>query len=273
MFEHDKFIYIHMQKTAGTHITALLEKFFEGEQFGKHKAPKAEKLNSGKSFIASIRNPWDWYLSLWTFGVQGNGTLMRRLTKRNLYRYFRRAIKNPKKNYCKLANELSKDVNLWRGVYDSSDNVNSFRKWLKLIHDPANRYCMDEGYGDTAITDICGLMTYRYLRLCCLNPIQLEDQDAFLSYDDIVEFEKRNCYIDFFIRQESVEDDFCKALEKIRPLTQEEKGLVYSAKKTNTSKRSLMITDYYDRESIDLIQRRDSLLIEKFGYFPPEISG
>ena len=91
--------------------------------------------------------------------------------------------------------------------------------------------------------------------------------------EDLRNFDKQNCYIDFPIRQKPLEDDFCKAVEKIRPLSQEEKESVYSAKKTNISKRNLQITDYYDQESIDLIQQNEQFLIAKFNNSPPPTSG
>ena len=55
-------------------------------------------------------------------------------------------------------------------------------------------------------------------------------------------------------------------------MTQQEKDIVYGAKKTNTSKRDLDISDYYDQECIDLVQERDQFLIEKFNYSFPRSS-
>ena len=115
-------------------------------------------------------------------------------------------------------------------------------------------------------------MSYRYLYLCCSESRKLNNPKLISNYNDLVQFEKKACYIDFFIRQESLEDNFCRAVERIRPLTQEEKDEIWDAKKTNASKRPLVISDYYDKESIDLVRSRDRLLIEKFGYAPPEIA-
>jgi hypothetical protein len=272
MFQCDQLIYIQMQKTGCTHIATLLSNLFDGRQIGKHNAATEDQITSNRYFISSTRNPWEWYLSLWTFGVQGNGALMHRLTKRHFSRCIKSAIKHPKKACAGLLDELSKSVSLWRSVYTRSDDVESFRKWLKLMHNPRNSHFLGEGYGQTVITHLCGFMTYRYLGLCCRNIMELNNSRGISNYADLARFENENCYIDFFIRQESLEDDLCKAVEKLRPLTHEEKELIYSAKKTNTSKRSLSISDYYDEESIELISSRDRLLIEKFDYFAPQIA-
>jgi hypothetical protein len=114
-------------------------------------------------------------------------------------------------------------------------------------------------------------MTYRYLYLCCHHREQLNDYKKIHCYNDIVEFEKNECYINFHIRQESLAEDVCHFVEKIRLLSQDEKDYVDGKKKTNQSKRSFPISKYYDRESIDLVSTRDRLLIDKFNYSPPSI--
>lgn len=272
MFQCDELIYIQLQKTGCTHIAFLLSKLFQGEQIGKHNAATDDQLASGRYFISSIRNPWDWYLSLWTYGVQGSGGIRYRLTKRHVWRAIKTATVSPRKACVSALHEISKPARTWRSVYDRSDNIASFRKWLKLIHDPANRHPLGEGYGFTSVPSHCGFMTYRYLRLCCRNLARLSHGNLISRFGDIVRFEKENCYINHFIRQESLENDFCKAIEKVRPLSTQEREFVFKAKPTNTSQRSLTLADYYDRESIDLVSRREKLLLDKFGYAPPSIA-
>ncbi|MCP3673342.1 MAG: hypothetical protein GY829_02560, partial [Gammaproteobacteria bacterium] len=149
MYQSDQLIYIQMQKTGCTHIASLLNSLFDGKQIGRHNAATLEQITNIKHFISSIRNPWDWYLSLWTYGVQGNGALMNRLTKKNLLSSIKKTIIDPKKNYPSLLHELSKNPALWRDVYNNSNDVESFRKWLKLIHNPSNSHLLGEGYGST----------------------------------------------------------------------------------------------------------------------------
>jgi hypothetical protein len=270
MFKCDELIYIQMHKTGCSHVASLLSKLFDGEMIGKHNAAAPEHIQSTPYFISSIRNPWDWYISLWTFGVQGNGTLMHHLTKRVLPKPSISLLKSPRNSYQTYVNELTKDVNTWRSVYDRSDNVESFRRWLRLLHDHNNSRYLGEGYGDTTIPKLCGFMTYRYLYLCCRNPEKLQEPRLISTLDDLVQFERDNCYIDYFIRQEALENTLCEAVEKVRPLTIKERELIFKSPKTNTSQRTLSSADYYDQESIDLIGNRDRLLIEKFDYRPPK---
>lgn len=112
-------------------------------------------------------------------------------------------------------------------------------------------------------------MTYRYLYRCCRNVEKLKKPGLITNLNELVQFDSDNCFIDYFIRQEALEESLCEAIELVRPLTQEERELIFKSEKTNTSKRMLSITDYYDKESIELIRNRDRLLIEKFDYSPP----
>lgn len=269
MFKCDELIYIQMHKTGCSHVASLLSKLFDGQMIGKHNAATPEDIRSTPYFISSIRNPWDWYISLWTFGVQGNGALMHQLTKRMLPKPSVSLLKNPMSSYQTYVREFTKDTETWRSVYDRSDSVESFRRWLRLIHDHTNSRYLGEGYGDTPIAKWCGLMTYRYLYLCCRNAQMLKGAARLSGFDDLVQFDRDNCYINYFIRQEALEATFCEAIAKVRPLTVTERELVLQLPKTNTSKRMLSSADYYDKESIELIRTRDRLLIEKFNYSPP----
>jgi len=270
MFVCNELIYIQLQKTGCTHIASLFSKLFDGDVVGKHNAATPEQLESTEYFVSSIRNPWDWYLSLWTYGVQGVGAVRHRLTERKFRKPSGSIFRNSKKLFQVNYDELTKDVKTWRSVYSRSDDVEAFRRWLRLIHDHNNSRYLGEGYGDTAITDQCGFMTYRYLHLCCKNVQELNSSGVIANYNELVQFDRDNCYIDYFIKQEALESGVCEAVEHVRPLAQSEREMIFGSSKTNTSVRKLSLADYYDKESIDLILSRDRLIIEKFNYLPPK---
>lgn len=271
MFTSDEITYIELQKTGSTHIITLLSQLFEGERIGSHNAATPKQFASSKYFVSSIRNPWKWYVSLWTYGAQGVGQMYTRLTQRGIREparvfYWSHSISKAARS---ALNEITKDVDFWRAAYNRNDEVSSFRSWMRLIHDPRHAASLGEGYADTQLQNQIGYMTYRYLNLCCRNVDQLGKRRLVSDYDSLVRFDEDNCYIDYFIRQEALEDTFCEAVERVRPLTDDEKQLIYGAKKRNKSTRALPVTAYYDDELVDLVSRRDKLIIEKFGYEPP----
>ncbi len=92
-----------------------------------------------------------------------------------------------------------------------------------MIQAPENARDIGVGYGYTAITGLCGLMTYRYLRLCCANTGFLKEASKFAKYDDLVRFERDNCFIDHFVRQERLEASLCEGVDRVRPLTDAER--------------------------------------------------
>lgn len=263
MFISDDLTYIQMQKSASSHIASLLPHFFEGQQIGKHNTASPEQVARGGYFVSSIRNPWDWYLSLWTFGIKGNGGFRTRLIKgASLKRLFNKPTPG---HYMKL----QRDAKTFRALYSDNSDVEAFREWIRRIYDPETRYLYKPAH--QALATLCGPMTFRYLNLCCQNMEDIPRLQALSSYQDLVQFDRDNGYIDYFIRQESLEDDFCEAIEKVRPLTSEEKERVYSAQKTNTSERSKTLADYYDEETIELVRTWDRFLIEKFDYSFPRL--
>lgn len=244
MIQAEGLAYIHMQKTGGSHITKLLIKTLNGKRVGEMHLPASKEIiETSEYIVSSIRNPWDWYLSLWTFGVSGRGALRRRLNKGN-----------------------------WHSLYDHAGSVQSFRNWLNFIHDPNSGRWLGEGYGRTMLPTFTGFMTYRHLYLCCRNFKRYANSGKFTCYEDLEKFDRSNCYIDYFVRQESLESDICKVIQKIKPLSEENRRIIYSQEKTKTSERVLSISDYYDEETIALVGRRDKLLIDKFGYSPPVLT-
>lgn len=112
-------------------------------------------------------------------------------------------------------------------------------------------------------------MTHRYLRLTYVNFNNCQKNIALLDFSNLVQFEQENCYINNFIKCETLKHDVCTLIEKERSLTKDERALILSPEKTNASKRPLTLKDYYDDECLNLIGERDKLIIDKFGYTQP----
>ena len=78
--------YLELHRTGSVHILKLLEKYFPGgKKIGMHNRANKETYNSKIFFLGSIRNPWDWYVSLWGKGCDGWGDLYTRLTTKKIY--------------------------------------------------------------------------------------------------------------------------------------------------------------------------------------------
>ena len=266
MYITDKLIYLQLQKTGCTHISKLLSETVGGSQKTKHQY--LLNYNTDKYIIGSIRNPWEWYVSLWAYGSGDKGSLKNRLTLHNpfeiIYGFFSGKIN-------KIKNELEKPVKLWRMTYQDYKNPDCFRNWLKLIHDPNRKKDLDEGYPEHVISNFAGIMTYRYCRLYHKDFFLKENQNKIRNYNDLKKFDKTNSLLDFIIRNESLEYDLIDVLKKVGyDLDKNQIKFIHDNANIKTFKSKHFDSSYYyDKETIDLVTNSEKFIIEKYGYVPP----
>lgn len=287
MYETDDIILLQMQKTGSTHAGRVLAKYLgsgtDNEEIGKHRPASQEQIESGKLIVSSIRNPWDWYVSLWTFGTEGKGGLRHRLCNPSLQQ-------QPTAIQQSQSSEQSKsqpaqiiprhstfqttpieaiDAHQWGKLYQDKSCLASFRQWLQHVHNPVNASQLGEGYAASGLAEICGFMTYRYLRLCCGASERTNAVKSIQCAEDLPAFDRGNCYVNHFIRQENLNQDLCDIIAKLRRLSDSEQEQIRHSNRTNSSDRLFPVAAYYDESSSQLIYQREQLLISKFGYEAP----
>ncbi len=255
----DKLIYLQMQKTACSHIASLLEKTVGGRKIGMHIPLPRRLWSTDKYVVGSIRNPWDWYVSQWSYGCAGRGALFKRLTGRKFFRFFEKPVA-----------ELKKPVTLWRQTYRDYKDPEGFRQWLKLMFDPDRRRDLGEGYAQSPLAGYAGLMTYRYMKIFTKN-LPRAERRGLPDPEALKKFDAENNALNFTIRVESIEDELIEALQKAGyTLDADQLRLIRAgaANRTNPS-RHLPAASYYDAASLELVDEKEGLLIEKYGYSPP----
>ncbi|KYK27810.1 hypothetical protein AYK20_02190 [Thermoplasmatales archaeon SG8-52-1] len=283
MFVTDKLIYLQMQKTACTHIASLLSKHIGGQQIGKHNY--LEDFNTKKFICGSIRNPWDWYVSLWAFGCKtaGSGFLHWKLVNTGFLTFpnllnFVKSNKYGPYNFTSVQikdildyffNEFKKPIFSWRESYKDYKSSEGFRKWLKLIFDPSRIRDLYEGYSLSSICEFAGLMTYRYCGFFHRDFFNFNNFKNINNIEELKKFDKNNNILDYIIRVEFLEEDFIKMLEKAGyNIDEKTKDQIRKSGKTNVSNH-LKTSHYYDKETIKLVAEKEKLIIEKYNYKPP----
>lgn len=270
MFKSDRLVYLQLQKTGSTHITSLLSEILDGNQYTKHMRPPAPIHNEDKYIIGSIRNPWDWYVSLWSFGCQNNGGFYKRLTSRILTGLY--IPRYPLKSIVSFINELTKPIEKWQYLYSDWKDPELFRNWLRLIFEQKRKYDLKEKYGFSPISEYGGFLTYRYMYLYSKDLKKIYSNKYIGNPAQLKEFDKTNNMLDFIIQNENLEKDLIDVLQKMNiPLKNKDIQKINSSKKTNTSKRSKNLQQYYDKDSSELIKNREKFLIEKYDYQAPEL--
>ncbi len=277
MFISDPLVFVELHKTAGSHIGRCLRTILDGRQEGKHNAVPPELYD--RFILGSIRNPWDWYVSLWGFGCDGNGSAYHQATRRFGWSYYWRQLNKemgktwltPSQYLTQIVSDARKPVNAWREAYRDSSDPTCFRAWLKLIMDPARRYDIGEGYGFSPISHHSGVLTYRFFKLFTRLRQDLYRAPALARADSLEAVWEENAITNAIVRNEALEDELTQALELAGiALTDEHRRFIQQGKtqKTNTSTRK-SADYYYDDETIALVNQHESFIIQHFGYEPP----
>jgi hypothetical protein len=274
MFVSDRLIYLQLLKTGCTHITKLLTELVPGEDIQKHgRIPKGFEIRD-RQVVGSIRNPWDWYVSLWGFGCDRKGVLYKRLSSRRLKGHglvgaVPKVGMNDWLNI--LYSQITKPVGAWQEVYADSHNPELFRRWLKMVLDRNKKYSLGDGYGLSSISNYVGLLTYYYIHLFSSNVDYLYTGEL-NSIESLQSFDQTNHLLVDIIRVETLEDDFIRMIRHVGyHLSEAQEYEIKWAGKTNASSRKRSFEDYYDQETIDLVAEKEKLIIQKYNYSAPNL--
>lgn len=270
MFVSDRIVFLELHKTGCTHIRNLLLELVGGRLEGKHNQAAAALFTPGRIFLGSVRNPWDWYLSLWAYGCDGKGVVHGNTTRDGLRLRGRGWRTDPGAALRELLQAgRNRNAPRWRRTYRDVDDAGAFRDWLQMVHDPDTRADVGDGYGAAPMSSFAGLLTWRHTRLFCARSDEADALQAIASPGALEHRQRHHCFIDAFIRNEHLEHDLLEALDGA--------GIAVSAAvrrdllqrpRTNTSSRTRDSGHYYDAASERLVGQRDGLLVGRFGYAP-----
>jgi len=226
MILHDKFIYIHLQKTGGTFISDFLLKHLKTSQLlGKHSTVSMLNgdLMENKIIVGSIRNPFEWYVSHYHYQKQGDLFL------------FKNVLNSPK-NFNEYLNRL-----LDKG-YNSSKKDVLFKKEDNTI--------------DYDKIDI-GNYTINFIRSYCMNIGE--------TVNDISVF-KTNLVGGEFIRNENLRNDIATITKNLGiELNENSNNKLMNSKKMNTTNHK-HFKEYYTSDLINLVKKNDYTLLNYFNY-------
>jgi len=253
MIEFENFVYLDVYRTGSKHTIKLLREIADERELRSWRHSSITKggpfaCPRGKIVFATVRNPWDWYVSLWSYGANKVEAIRRYLLEALPGREVKR-------------------------LYDTSEPQLAFRKWLRAMHDPefTNRF-MHEGYPRSRLSSFMGLYTFRFQRVTTRYPHYFLRRWRIRDAAAIRSFHARRKAYDMVLFNESLTEDLaafvsrhgdrCRfksnALEIIRGADPE---------RINASRRPLLdYREYYDDESRALVEKRDAFFLEEFGY-------
>ncbi|MEM9421853.1 MAG: hypothetical protein AAF986_05000 [Pseudomonadota bacterium] len=270
MFISDHLVYLELHKTGCSHIRRIFNDALEGEIVSKHNQATDDLFTEGRVFVGSIRNPWSWYVSLWGYGCDGKGNLRDRLTRSGLRRLGWRSA--PSSALAKLLKRHPDNSQAWLATYRDANDPAAFRDWLHMLHDDAYMPDIGEGYSDSALRRVAGLMTYRYLKFFSIKAGEEGRLNGLSTQSQIRAWDAEQTFVDAFIRNESLEADIFRVLEQHdMALTEQARANILALPKTNVSSRKRASVNYYDPGTVALVAQREQLIVDKFAYMAPEL--
>ena len=223
------FVFIHLHKTGGQFINkALLEYIPESKNVGYHYPRKLLPIeHQNKPVVGLVRNPWDWYVSWYSFNQQ-------------------RATGNIVYNILSNNNQLDFNTVIERLLFLGDEKYRGLRE--KIIMELPESIVGNRGIG---LTKSClvpfdtGFFTWQYQRMFSLND----------TSNDVI-----------FGKVENLRDDFLRILKELNVLVTEQlASYIKKAEPLNVSERR-GYQEYYNDALKKLVGERDKEIISRFNY-------
>jgi len=266
----DDIAYLELHKTGCSHVLKILKAIYGDacQIHGKHNTydtvfhPSERAKFDALTKVGNIRNPWDWYVSLWSFGCQGEGGLHSRLTVQRDLKWHR--LSGIRKRMRPLLGQdlPRRSTQYWKSLYADVNDVQAFRAWLRaIIAEPG--HSLGEGYKVKPLSKVAGLMTYRFMKLYTYRD-ELAQVD---SPSGLALAFAKDGFVEVMLRNEYLHDDLkTHAVTLGTTLEHMTEVLSQFTSRTNASHRNRDFRAYYDDETKALVARADAYLIDTFGY-------
>lgn len=281
MIVTDRAVFLQLPKAASTSLQRLVRAHYANEHFGKHarlEAAPAARI-AGLPVVATVRDPFAWYVSLFRFGCSGQGLnyvcatspveagrlpvqVVKRLAAAGVHA-------TPDEAALHLAAEARRDPAFWQDLYRDADDVPAFRRWLLAVLDPTHAFVSFPDHGYNVHVDTLGLFSHVLLQLFSLDVAPLFGAgDA--PGDPRDHFAPDRLSPSILGRAEHFEADLRVALDRVgHEIDDVLDAALTEGLRVNRSGEEAELARYYDPTSWDLVAERDALAIEWL-QSPPE---
>jgi hypothetical protein len=265
----DNYVFVELQKTGSTHIKQQLQALLGGRSEGKHNKPSEDQLGPDRVIIGSVRDPWSWYLSLWSYGCQRRGSLYTRLVDPHNWQHSLPLLQARQHAHGDLMLEQLTPQRAHDVWYADTGSAQGFREWLRAICLPEMRTTVQSGFEASGLGRWgCGMMSYRYLKLFTHGVTTLAQEVH--SAEDLRQWTQRHFRPAHMIRLHTLAEDLIATVQALgQPLSPEQCAALRQARPTNRSSRPHPFGHYYDAQALDDVARREWLLIERHGFQQP----
>ena len=269
---NDKLIFLQLQKTGGTFVESrILELFPKTKQLGKHYRIPSDFNIEQRKIVGAIRDPWDWYLSYWSYScLSKGGPYSRCVSNKSLFNVLKNARAANYHNEVSLGlgkfadhafSEFTRPIDKWHYVYENADDPKRFRLWLNMVLSAERKYDLFQDFGLSQLADCYGIYTYLFLFLFA--------KDFNYLFSEKLSQQKLNSIelnVDHILKVEQLDNDFNELIKALYGELDLTSVLSAKTEKINTSKRSHKREYYYDEQTYELVKNKERFIINKFGY-------
>ena len=258
------FFITEMPKTGTTFLRSYFKQYKEVELTNHH-----ETLNQNKRYnllkfrnkIGIIRNPYDWYLSMWKWScknkrgspIYSDLTSVRLKLKR--LRISKRLIE-----YIKV--QIVKDRNSLKKLFLDVNSKKNFNKFLDIMLSFKNRYLIGSEYSFVPHRNL-GYMTYIFF---CQNLLRSDYNIMYLSkysLSKILDHNNKKLYTNIFFKTENLNKSLKYFLKKNKIKVKKFNNL----EDNSTSKNFRSNYKYFfSKKNILLIEKKEDFIFQKFKY-------
>ncbi|MEM9249552.1 MAG: hypothetical protein AAGB05_12760 [Pseudomonadota bacterium] len=281
MFVSDELVFLHLQKAAGTRVVDVLARTLPGRVTPGHDPLRTGAR--GRAVAAAIRDPWDWYVSLWAYGAMGKGGVRGHVTQSHsaFYRQTLRAVATgrlrPEDAWRCLRRDRDRDPRAWAARYAAggvpAEEAARFRHWLRAVLTSPGAGHLPGLYPALPLCGQVGFMSYRVLSLFVEWSEWCRARRRIRTPSDALDILASASILTHVLRCERLEADLdalLRTLGHVRRMGGRGDRSTEGTRPNRSLRRDF--TEYYDAETVALVAQRDRLVVEAFGYRPPELT-
>ena len=259
-----KFFISEMPKTGTTFLRNYFLQYKNIELTIHHETLNQNKrynLLNLKNRIGIIRNPYDWYLSLWKWSCREKKGSLIYSDLVSIRLKLKRLILN-ERLFSYIFNQIVKNRNQLKVLFIDVNSKKNFNKFLDIMLNFKNRYKIGSEYSFVPFENL-GYMTYIFFSQNMLRKNYNIMYNSNYKLHEILKYNDSNLYTNIFFKTEKLNYSLKKFLLKNKI------KLKNFNKLNNNSTPKILnknIKSFFNNKNLLLIEKKENYIFKKFNY-------
>jgi len=259
-----KFFITEMPKTGTTFLRNYFAQHKDIELTIHHETINQNKrydLLNFKNRIGVIRNPYEWYLSIWksTCKEKKRSPIYGDLVS---IRLKLRRLRLNKRLCGYIFSQITKDRNKLKSLFENVHSKKNFNKFLDIMLNFKNRLMIGSEYSFVPFENL-GYMTYIFFSQNVLRRNYNVVYNSTYNFEDILNHNNLNLYTNIYFKTENLNRNLKKFL---RSSNIEVKSLNILNKNSTSKVLKKNYKNFFTAKNILLIEKKEDYIFKKFNY-------